>query len=81
MHIAIQRDIDAGVSQNLAQALCVEARFHASRRESMAKRVKIRVRNAAGGEHGFEAVLHRPRLYKFLRVSREQESALLICFA
>ncbi len=81
MHITIQCDIDAGVSQNLAQTLCIEARFYAFCRERVPEGMKIRVRNTASGKHRLETVLHCPRFDGFLRFARKQERARLICVA
>ena len=63
MYITIQRDINACMSQNLAQALYIKAQLHAARGKRMTKTVEIRRRNPARRNDGFKTVLQSSRFH------------------
>ena len=58
MHIAVHGDVDAGMTQNLAQRLYVKSEANAVCGERMSEAMEIHGRKAAFAENTLEAVLH-----------------------
>ena len=80
VNVAVQRDRDVSVAENLRKAFDVESCFYAPRSECVSCGMEVRMGYSRLFKDGMEAVLERSRFHEFLLVARKDERALYILF-
>lgn len=78
MDVALQRNLDTGMTENLAECFNVDISLDAARGEAVAQRMEFDIAQTALFQKGFVAVLKRTRFERSISVDAEQKHIVFL---